>query len=103
MTGYCFQLVYFITAFLGGGIVVGEGFVAGGFFVVAVEAASDFVGALPFPLILLLVGVILRGSPLLRLFIHPVMRTTSLAWIPPPELCGIAGVSLLFNPENIAR
>ena len=56
------------------------------------EAAVDFVGALPFPFILFLVGVTLRGAPLLRLFIHSVMRPPYLGWRLPPELCGIAGV-----------
>ena len=94
MAGSCFQLVYYLPAVLGGGIVVGGGFVGGGFFVAAVEAAADFVGALTFPFIFLLVRVILIGAHLLRLFIHPVMRPPSLAWFLPPTLCGIAGVSL---------
>ena len=84
--------MYSPPAVLGGGIVVGGCFVVRGLFVAAAEAASAFVGASPFSLILLLVGVILRGTPLLRLFIHPVMRTTSLACRPPPALCGISGL-----------
>ena len=82
--------MYFLPAVPGGGIVVGVGFVAGGFFVAAVDSDADFVGALPFPFVLLLVGVILRGSHLLQLFIHPVMIPPPLAWRLPPALCGIS-------------
>ena len=89
--------MYFLPAVLGGDIVVGGGFFAEGFFVAAVDTAAAFVGDLPFPFILLLVGVILRGAPLLLLFIHPMIRPPYLAWRLPPELCGIAGVSLFYR------
>ena len=71
--------MYFLPAFLGRGIVVGGGFVYGYLFFSAVEAAAVFVGDLPLPFIFLLVGVILRGAPLLQLFIHSVMIPPSLA------------------------
>ena len=71
--------MYHLPAVLAGGIIVGVGFVAVGFFVVAVEAAAYFVGAFPLTFIFLLVGVILRGAPLLQLFIHSVMSPPSLA------------------------
>ena len=88
--------MYFLPVVLDGGIVVDGGFVAGGFFVATLEAAASFVGAFPFPFILLLVGVILRGAPLLKLFIHPMMRPPSLDCCLTPAICGIAGVSFLF-------
>ena len=94
--GSFFQLVYFLPVVLGGGIVVGGGFVGGGFFVADVDSAADFFGALPPPFILLLVCVILRGAPLLQLFIHPMMRPPYLDWLIPSALCDIAGVSLLL-------
>ena len=93
MSGSYFQLVYFLTAVLGGGIVFGGGFVDVGLFVAAVEASADFFGAFPLSFIFLFVGVVLKGAPLLRVFFHPVMRPPSLAWRLLPALCGIAGVS----------
>ena len=89
----CFQLVYFLPAVIDGGIVFGGGFVDVGFFFAAVEAAAASVGAFPLPFIFLFVGVILRGAPLLLLFVYPVMRPPSLAWRLLPALCGIARVS----------
>ena len=41
-------MVYFLPVVIGVGVVVGGDFVDGGFFVVAVESAADFVGALSF-------------------------------------------------------
>ena len=84
--------MYFLPAVIGRGISVVGGFVSGGLFVAAAEAAAAFVGAFPSPFIFLLVGVIFRGAPLLRLFIHSVMRPPSLDWRLPPALFGIAGV-----------
>ena len=81
------------------------------------EASSTSVGVFPLPFIFLLVDIVLRVAPLLRLFVHPVMRPPSLDWRLTPELCGIAGVSLFSrslgdffffnrtfsNPDNVVR
>ena len=85
--------MYLLPTYIGRDIVVGGVFVTGCFFVSAVEVAAFFVGVSPSPFVLLLVGLIFRGPPLLQLFISPVMRSQSLAWSLPRALCGIAGVS----------
>ena len=99
LAGSCFQLVYFLRAVFGGGFVVGEGFVAGGdvVAVAAVESAAAFVVAFPFPLIFLLVGVILRGAPLLQFFSYPVMSPPSLAWHLLAAFRGMTGVSIFSS------
>ena len=50
--------MYFLPEVIGGGIVVSGGFISGGFFVAAVEAADAFFGFFPSPFIFLFVGVI---------------------------------------------